>query len=336
MNAEQDLKILSNHVAHRIDLVQGAGGNTSVKLLDGTMAVKASGRLLKEVDSVNAYTIVNVNTILQALKNDNFDVTNPQDIVQLGNILKGAIVIDTDVFQPSMETSFHCLYDQYVLHTHDVYANVFMCSTHFELLETCFTGHEEYTISSLQDYYTPGAELSWFIYDTYRFSEAMPNVTFLPNHGVIYSHNNLEELKKIHDDVERKIMTRLELQKEDYPTFSIAGQVIYCKFLFSIWKKLTWQKITTDLLFPDQAIYINVDTLSDSNENAKLFLDCSNEFIKYNCSQREAEGIMETMIAYFFILNQIELKGYEPLTINYDFDKLRNMSSEQYRKQQIK
>jgi ribulose-5-phosphate 4-epimerase/fuculose-1-phosphate aldolase len=336
MNAEQDLKIISNHVAQRIDLIQGAGGNTSVKLHDGTMVVKASGRLLKEVDSDNAYTTVHVNTIVQALQNDNFDVTNPQDIVVLGNVVKAARVNAVDVLQPSMETSFHCLYDQYVLHTHNVYANIFMCSSHFDLLETCFTGHEEYTISSLQDYYTPGTELSWFIYDTYRFSEAMPNVTFLPNHGVIYSHNNIDELKRIHDDVQHKIMTRLELKKESYPTFMIAEGGIQCNFLFIIWKKIEWQKITTDLLFPDQAIYINTDTISDTNESAKIFLNFSDRVIKFNCSQREADGIIETMIAYFFILNQIQLKGYEPLTINYDFDKLRNMSSEQYRKQQIK
>ncbi len=336
MNAEQDLKIISNHVAHRIDLIQGAGGNTSVKLPDGTMLVKASGRLLKEVNNVNAYTTVNVKVILQALQNDHFDVTNPQDILQLGHIVKSSMVNATDLLQPSMETSFHCLYDQYVLHTHDVYANIFMCSAHFDLLETCFTGNENYTISSLPDYYTPGTELSWFIYDTYRFSEAMPNVTFLPNHGVIYSHNNVEELLKMHDEVQQKIMARLQLQKNDYPTYSITDQFIQCDFLFRLWEKINWQKITTDLLFPDQAIYVNKDTISDSNENAPFFLNFSKQSIKYNCSPRAAEGIIETVIAFFFILNQMQLKEFEPLTINYEFEKLRNMSSEQYRKQQIK
>jgi ribulose-5-phosphate 4-epimerase/fuculose-1-phosphate aldolase len=336
--SETNLIQVSNHYANRIDCIQGAGGNSSIKLPDGTMLIKSSGKLLKEVATENAYTKVNVPKINAILKDENFDVTHPESIAQLDTIVK-ASVIDSSGLRPSMETSFHCLYANAVLHTHDVYANIFLCSSHAHLLENCFNGNENYTISLLENYYTPGSELSWHIYDSYRFSEAMPNVTFLPNHGIIFSHVTVAALLAMADDVQQKITAFLKLDTNAYPTYEASLQngkiMVQCNFLFQVWKKIAWQTIITDLLFPDQAIYIYPNTISTTDSDAKIYLDFANNNILCSCSYREADGILETIIAYFFMRNQMHINEYEPLTINWEMEKLRNMGSEQYRKKQI-
>jgi ribulose-5-phosphate 4-epimerase/fuculose-1-phosphate aldolase len=328
---------LSKYVAHQIDVVQGAGGNSSVKMKDETMLIKASGMLLKEIETKAAYVKVDISKILQVLKNEYFDVKNLEDINNQNETVKAIGNMD---LKPSMETSFHCLYHKYVLHTHNVYANVYLCSDHFAVLENCFDEVEKYSVSLLKDYYTPGAELSWHIYNQFRFKESFPNVTFLPNHGVIYSHNDVDELLKIYDDVQEKILGLLQFNQKSYPNFTLITEKdlikVNCTFLFDIWKSIDWHIVLNDLLFPDQAIYINEKMISDINITTKVFIDFNKNTIVINANQREAEGIIETLIAYFFINDLIIKNKFEPLTINFEFDKLRNMSSEQYRKEQFK
>jgi hypothetical protein len=140
--------------------------------------------------------------------------------------------------------------------------------------------------------------------------------------------------------VQQKLSRLLNFSETDYPDFTCietAGSIaIDCSFLFAVWKIIPWQTILSDLLFPDQAIYIAENELSDTNPEAPLYINfLQNKLISKN-SLKATEGIIETMIAYFFIQQQIREKGYEPLTINSEFDKLRTMQSEQYRKQQIK
>ena len=43
----------------RVDYVQGGGGNTSVKLPGGRMAIKASGFCLKDIGQQQGYAVVN-------------------------------------------------------------------------------------------------------------------------------------------------------------------------------------------------------------------------------------------------------------------------------------
>jgi ribulose-5-phosphate 4-epimerase/fuculose-1-phosphate aldolase len=335
-----DLITISELVAHRPDWVQGAGGNTSVKPGDGSMWIKASGKLLKEIATESAYVRINPVPILEALKTEMLDIRQTEERIRMDAVISNSVLPGINNGKPSMETGFHCLYPKYVLHTHSVYANIFLCSSHFQLLETCFSSEEDFSISLLGDYYTPGNELSWFLYDTYRFAPEMPHVTFLPNHGVIFSHQNLETLIKIHETVHHKLCTFLNLEPSNYPVaqwnHSDNTKTATCDFLFQVWETTGWESITRDLLFPDQAIYIGAADISDSDKTAKVFLDFNKRQIRFQTSLREAEGIMETMIAYFFILQQIKNRGYEPLTINFEFEKLRNMQDEQYRKQQLK
>ena len=49
---------VSQSVGARADYVQGGGGNTSVKLAGGLMAIKASGYCLKDIRENKAYAVL--------------------------------------------------------------------------------------------------------------------------------------------------------------------------------------------------------------------------------------------------------------------------------------
>ena len=61
----KDLEKISQAVGNSPDLVQGGGGNTSVKLDDTKMAVKASGFKLKEITPNEGYVVVDYQKIRQ-------------------------------------------------------------------------------------------------------------------------------------------------------------------------------------------------------------------------------------------------------------------------------
>ena len=92
-----ELARMSQTVGERNDYVQGGGGNTSVKLDNGLMAVKASGIRLAQVTETDGFAVVEVETLK--------DVTSEQGY-------KPA--------RPSVEAGFHALLGKFVLHTHPV------------------------------------------------------------------------------------------------------------------------------------------------------------------------------------------------------------------------
>ncbi|MCL2084901.1 MAG: class II aldolase/adducin family protein, partial [Oscillospiraceae bacterium] len=96
---------MSQTAGSREDYVQGGGGNTSVKLGDGLMAIKASGYRLRQVTETDGFAVVETETLR--------DVTEERGYRPL---------------RPSVETGVHALLGAFVLHTHPVYANLALCS----------------------------------------------------------------------------------------------------------------------------------------------------------------------------------------------------------------
>ena len=65
MKEIKELVLISKFAGGRFDLVQGSGGNASVKRNDGVMLIKASGFLLSEVEIHKGYTYVNNKKIFE-------------------------------------------------------------------------------------------------------------------------------------------------------------------------------------------------------------------------------------------------------------------------------
>lgn len=109
----------------RNDYVQGGGGNTSVKLDGGLMAIKASGFSLKDIEPDRAYAVLDYEALRRfyfGSKPADFD-----DVEKVGsaqakentNTIEGLAVL-----RPSVEAGFHSILDTYVAHSHSVYANL--------------------------------------------------------------------------------------------------------------------------------------------------------------------------------------------------------------------
>ena len=68
MNEIKDLVDISKYAGERFDLIQAGGGNSSVKLENGEMLIKASGFILSDMDENNGYSRVDIKKTVSDLK----------------------------------------------------------------------------------------------------------------------------------------------------------------------------------------------------------------------------------------------------------------------------
>jgi arsenate reductase-like glutaredoxin family protein len=162
----------------------------------------------------------------------------------------------------------------------------------------------------------------------------------LPNHGVIYSAASKEELTELHNYIQNKLTTFLDIKEKKYPTYNLEETgnniVIHSSFLVDAFTSEMANTIFEELLFPDQAIYIHKMDFSFSNVSAKIYFDATAKNIVCNTNKKEAATIAEIAIAYFYLRIEMTKRNFEALTINYDWENLTNMQSEQYRKSVLK
>jgi rhamnose utilization protein RhaD (predicted bifunctional aldolase and dehydrogenase) len=124
----QELIQISHYAAADIAYIQGGGGNTSVKLDEHRMAVKASGCKLSVMGETEGYVVVDYKLIKDYFNDANPD--NAQFEIESAQVLKDAIVTIEGLkeLRPSVEAGFHSVLKKYVIHTHSVYANILCCS----------------------------------------------------------------------------------------------------------------------------------------------------------------------------------------------------------------
>lgn len=177
-----DLIKVSHSVGSRLDLVQGGGGNSSIK--DGSVIyIKASGTALKKMSLERGLVTL--------------DATS------------GAMVNDHDQQKPSMEWPMHLLLPRVVIHVHAVYANVWLCRVDgaAQLLER-LKKFEPIVIP----YATPGQELANSIQQ--RIQGLNPKLLLLENHGIIVCGENIAEVITRLNEVN-------DLAKADFPSFVV-------------------------------------------------------------------------------------------------------------------
>jgi len=112
-NAEfHALQKYSASIGNDASLVQGAGGNTSLKF-DGIMWIKASGTWLKNAEQPDQFVPVDLEPLLQAVSDNDPRAETSMDFVVQSRNPSG--------LRPSIETSVHALLPQkVVIHVHCV------------------------------------------------------------------------------------------------------------------------------------------------------------------------------------------------------------------------
>ena len=230
---------MSHEVGKDIEYVQGGGGNTSVKSGKNYMFVKASGIALKDMSISHGIAIVDYKKV-----NEYHDTHNESEDLYSNAINNFSL---THGARPSIETGFHAILGDYVIHSHSIFLNIFLCSNEGkDILLKMFPK------SLWIDYCNPGKEL------TLQIKKALSNdgcddnnfegLIFLQNHGLISSASSYQDCLLYHSECNKKVMTHYDLNKFD---------LIHSNDF----------ELPKNFLFPDQVIYMSSDQIKQKTQS---------------------------------------------------------------------
>lgn len=337
---------LSHIAGSRADYVQGGGGNTSVKLEDGTMAIKASGFCLKDIEMDNAFALLDGN----ALRNF-YREHNPEDFEDCeksgAQCTKDNIktIEGLPLLRPSVEAGFHSILKTYVLHTHSVYANLAACAVEGKAIAAKAFQNAPYSWGWV-DYQDPGAKLAFAIRDEMARVEQetgkVPAVILMQNHGIIVHDDDALTTLAIHADANVRLAAQFGLSENAFPAICVeelAGGVYKAAtpYLKAQLKgcKYTQEQLITEPLYPDQMVFLTGTYFQDQDaidEGQAVASTCNGELVM-RMGAGKALTLTETLSAVFFIMENVQKSGYTLSTMS---DAARNFianwESEKYRK----
>lgn len=187
--AIRDLVELCRYAAQHPRLVQGGGGNCSVKF-NGHMAVKASGYFLEDIREDQGITVVSSATGEPA------DATQPR---------------------PSLEANLHLLLGPYVIHTHPIAVAALVCAQQGnKKFRTLFPGANAHWVS----YASPGERLAKQVAATLPAElnlKKETHILFLASHGLFVSSPTAEDCRNTHEAVVRQMETFFAKKRTLHP-----------------------------------------------------------------------------------------------------------------------
>lgn len=325
---------MSQKVGARNDYVQGGGGNTSVKLTGGRMAIKASGYCLADISEDSAYAVLNCSALQDFYYNS--DPIDFEDAEAIGAAKTKENIIAVEgiaSLRPSVEAGFHSLLDTYVIHTHSIYSNLASCAKECEsILKQALAGVDyDYVIIPYTD---PGTRLSFVIRDA--LAEKRAQVLFLVNHGVVVHENDAERCIEIHEDLNKRLAAYFKAPFEEL-------DVKICEEGYGIPEAEGFYSNTanaeaallSDSLFPDQAVFFK-DCLvisADAPEEGKCSFDWRMAFMRSATSGGKARVVAEVIAAVTFIRRYIQEAGFSVQTMSESgLNFINNWESEKYRR----
>ena len=330
-----DYARLSQGAGARRDYVQGGGGNTSVKLDDHLMAVKASGFCLSDVKPDSAYAVMDYSAIRAFYRGH--EASDFEDAEKAGSEEAKANTIAVEglaALRPSVEAGFHSLLGTFVIHSHSVYANLACCAVEMkQALAEALAGVD--FSWGMVPYIDPGARLSFAIRDEMdrmaRETGKIPTVLFMQNHGLIVHEETADAALMLHDAVNARLAAHfgvaadafLQMDLEAYLENRLRARSYDASFF-----------VDTPL-YPDQMVFF-VGTLgfgAGEAEEGSARLDLSTGELSFGIPAAQARVITETLAAVLFIQEQIERKGYTLSTMGEQAKRfIANWESEKYRK----
>ena len=337
---------LSKAAGARSDYVQGGGGNTSVKLDGGLMAIKASGFCLSDIEKDNAYAVLNCDAI-RAFYYEN-EPQNLSDVEAEGSAATKANVKEIDglpLLRPSVEAGFHSILKTYVLHTHSVYANLAACSTACkQLAGTAFQG-AAYAWGWVP-YTDPGANLTFAIRDELNRVRKQtgnePAVILMQNHGIIVHNDDPDLCLAIHADANERLARLFGMDGTSFPAVQVnplAGG--YCLATTPYLKAqlrncaYTQEYLLENPLYPDQMVFLADCFFMDKETVAPGQAVASTQTgeLLMHMDEKKAKTLTETLTAVFFIMEHIKSAGYCLSTMGEAAKHfIANWESEKFRK----
>jgi len=210
MNADlADMLKISHGVGRDRRLVQGGGGNTSVKTNDGAaMFVKASGTALGEMQEGRGYRLVDVRACVDILTDEQLAAMErtPREAAVLQRLVDACL--DELDGRPSVETSLHAILGRCVVHTHPSVLNGLLCATEGpEALQDLFGDMDPPYLYI--EFCGAGYSLGVRLYDelnAYRAEHGrLPEAIFLGNHGLFVTGDDADHVLKVTRDIFRRV-----------------------------------------------------------------------------------------------------------------------------------
>jgi len=209
-------------------LVQGGGGNTSVKTADGKyMYVKASGTALKDMNEQQGWRRMRLDAVLSIIKD--------KSIANLQTDTREAEVVDrlllacdddvTDIARPSVEAHLHAFLDKCVIHLHPSTAGAFVNARNgkielenlFRKIENRKLKIENYLPPLWVPYTDPGftlaKKIARLVDDYQRQFGKKPAILFLEKHGLLISAESADASLRLVRRVINRCNSKLRLPK---------------------------------------------------------------------------------------------------------------------------
>ena len=231
-------------------IAQGAGGNTSFKDFNSNaLYIKASGKKLKNAESENIFTKIDLNKAVNWL-HTNQDIF-PQDWH-----------LESDALRPSIETSMHLVFkEKAVFHTHPV--DIIFQTLFQKGRDNLNKALERFNFAYIK-YVKPGRPLTQEITQHPLFGKT--NVFVLENHGLITCGDEIIETLNLTQEVVKSCSQppREAIALMQFPSHPLPS---------SLSKSYQWAKsplihclstdphliklfdVSNNVLYPDQAVF---------------------------------------------------------------------------------
>ena len=340
--ALKGLEKISQEIGKYPDMVQGGGGNTSAKLSDRVMAIKASGYKLTQITTDNGYVKVDYQNLLDYFRN--VDTSKDKDFENESSEVAMKNVVSEEKLKPSVETGFHSLLKKYVVHTHSTYANILCCSEEGKKLINDIFKNSKYDPLWI-NYTHPGFDLTLEMMNKLekynKQYNRYPEIIFLENHGLIITNNEPEKSLDINEEANNMIKSYLDINNS-YPDVGIEKieERLYrsnTEYLQDYFKQnQVTEEFFNEILYPDQLVYLE-DSVSLNGRDSRINIDTNSGEILYKAKYNEAKTIDETLTSFVFIRDYIENNNLTLKTMPQNYIELiKDMQAESHRKKVMK
>ena len=337
---------VSKTAGKRADYVQGSGGNTSVKLPGGLMAIKASGFCLCDIAPDKAYAVLDgaaIRSFYLTSEPEQFEnVESAGSAMAMGSVktIEGLAQL-----RPSVEAGFHSILKTFVVHTHSVYGNLAACAVNCKDICTAAFEGADYTWGMVP-YVDPGANLTFAIRNELRRVENQtgkaPSIIIMQNHGIIAHDDDPDKCLALHADANERLAKQFGITGNCFPKVEIreveAG--LYEAVTPYLTNALasgayTEQFLLEQPLYPDQMVFLVGTFAMDRDEIAEgqCVASSATGKVLMRMDRRKAQILAETLTAVVFVIANIRAAGH-PLSTMGEAAKnfIANWESEKYRK----
>jgi rhamnose utilization protein RhaD (predicted bifunctional aldolase and dehydrogenase) len=188
-----ELLATSKYAAGSLLLCQAAGGNNSVKDVGRDLLwVKASGVRLSSVSATSGTVALRTSHVRNVVRSRSLEEESRSAVHERAIRQTCAAALDSSQGRPSLETGFHALLGNVVLHLHPVYVNTFTCMEHGDQIIHELAPRDFKWIP----YGTPGQELALKVDHAISAERVASETTclLLENHGFISSGKNAADV----------------------------------------------------------------------------------------------------------------------------------------------